>query len=115
VRILKDFKSNEFVSADCKGVTGAFFVSMDSKEVGGNFREVWRCRGAFGGGCVLGRGEGWSRGTGLMLTLGDTLPVSYGFVKEFLGLWRWYRKFAFRSRSIAAGRREASRRNRPEQ
>jgi hypothetical protein len=57
VRILKDLKSNEFVSADCKGVTGAFFVSMDSKEVSENFGEVWRCRGALGGG-VLGREEG---------------------------------------------------------
>ncbi len=57
MRILKDLKSNEFVSADCKGVTGAFFVSMDSKEVSENFGEVWRCRGALGGG-VLGREEG---------------------------------------------------------
>ena len=33
VRILKGLKKGDFVSADCKGVTGAFFVSADSKEV----------------------------------------------------------------------------------
>jgi hypothetical protein len=35
LRILKDFKSNEFGSADCKGVTRLFFGSADSKEVTG--------------------------------------------------------------------------------
>jgi hypothetical protein len=33
LRILKDFKSFVFGSADCKGVTGGFFGSADSKEV----------------------------------------------------------------------------------
>jgi len=33
VRILKDFKSNEFGSADSKGVTGVFFGSADSTGV----------------------------------------------------------------------------------
>ena len=33
MRILKDFKSNEFGSADSKGVIGAFCGSADSKEV----------------------------------------------------------------------------------
>jgi len=31
VRILKDFKSNKFGSADSKRVTDAFFVSADSE------------------------------------------------------------------------------------
>jgi hypothetical protein len=35
VRILKDFKSNEFVSADSKGVMGAFCGSADSKRLRG--------------------------------------------------------------------------------
>ena len=35
MRILKEFKSNDFGSADCKGVMGAFFGSADSKEVSG--------------------------------------------------------------------------------
>jgi hypothetical protein len=33
VRILKDFKSNEFGSADSKGVIGEFCGNADSKEV----------------------------------------------------------------------------------
>ena len=33
MRILKGFKCNEFGSADCKGVTGVFPVSADSKDV----------------------------------------------------------------------------------
>ena len=33
MRILKGFKSNDFGSADCKGVTGVFSVSADSKDV----------------------------------------------------------------------------------
>jgi hypothetical protein len=33
LRILKDFKSFVFGSADCKGVTGAFCESADSKRV----------------------------------------------------------------------------------
>jgi hypothetical protein len=35
LRILKDFKSFVFGSADCKGVTGEFFGSADSEEVRG--------------------------------------------------------------------------------
>jgi hypothetical protein len=33
VRILKDFKSNDFVSADFRGVTREILVSADSKRV----------------------------------------------------------------------------------
>ena len=33
MRILKGFKSNDFGSADCKGVTSVFSVSADSKDV----------------------------------------------------------------------------------
>ena len=33
VRILKDFRTFEFASADSKGFRGAFFVSVDSKEI----------------------------------------------------------------------------------
>src|SRR5712691_3048517 len=33
VFILRDFKSNEFATADCKGFTGAFWVSVDCKGV----------------------------------------------------------------------------------
>ena len=33
VLIPKDFKFNDFVSMDSKGVRGAFFVSMESKGV----------------------------------------------------------------------------------
>ena len=48
MRILKGFKSNDFGSADCKGVMGPFFGSADSKEVtvemafGGGTSEVPR-------------------------------------------------------------------------
>ena len=51
MRILKDFKSNEFGSADSIGVMGAFCGSADSKEVnafrvvrGGEARWRWLLR-----------------------------------------------------------------------
>jgi hypothetical protein len=46
VRILKDFKSNEFVSADFKEVVGDIFGSADSREFGSDMKvgrlQLWR-------------------------------------------------------------------------
>jgi hypothetical protein len=53
VRILKDFKSSDFVSADFRGVTGVFFGSADCKRVSGEGSGWTRCRaGAKGSGSV---------------------------------------------------------------
>jgi hypothetical protein len=94
VRILKDFKASDFVSADCKGVMGAFSVSADSREFSWLDGPVWRCRLAFGG---LRMGHAERSGWGKVLTpiVLHRIPQSYINVKDFLDVSAQVGEMAF--------------------